>query len=198
MFRHEREHHFHSKIHQVVQITVYASQLTSFFINARTQGLTDKSCLWVPDIKTQLNFEISNGQQNNFTAQTNLIQRRLASTLKWPHYKFQCIYQLSESCFRQERERHLRSKIRWFTESCNSHHISQLAAFFVDPRTKRFATESCFTVPDIQTQLNFEIANGQQNSFTAESDLILRRLASALKWPHYKFTSSEIGLRLNS
>ena len=100
-----------SMMHQVVQVTQYVSQLTSFFINARTQGLTAESCLSVPDIQTQLNFEIANGQQNSFTAESDLIQRRLASTLKWPHYKFQCIYQLSESCFRQERERHLRSMI---------------------------------------------------------------------------------------
>ena len=48
-----------------------------------------KLCLDL-DIQTQLNFEISNGQHNSFTAETGLVQRRLASTLSWPHYKFKC------------------------------------------------------------------------------------------------------------
>jgi hypothetical protein len=39
----------------------------------------------------------------------------------------------------------MRSKIRWFTEFCNSHYISQFAAFFIDARTKRSIVESCFT-----------------------------------------------------
>jgi hypothetical protein len=38
---------------------------------------------------------------------------------------------------------HMRSKIRWFTEFCNSHYISQFAAFFIDARTKRSIVESC-------------------------------------------------------
>ena len=44
---------------------------------------------------------------------------------------------------------------------------------------------------------HFEISNGQQNSFTAETDLVQRRLASILKWPHYKFKSSEIHREMN-
>ena len=51
--------------------------------------------------------------------------------------------------------------------------------------------ETCLSDPVIQTLLNFEIAYGQQNSFTAETDLNQRKLASTLKWPHYKFTSSK-------
>ena len=50
---------------------------------------------------------------------------------------------------------------------------------------------------DIQTQLNFEISNGQQNSFTAEPALVQRRLASTLSWPHYKFKCSEIHRQMN-
>ena len=72
--------------------------------------------------------------------------------------------------------------------------ILHFAVTRIDSRTKRFTNESRLSLPDIQTQLNFEIANGQQNSLTAESKLIQRRLASTLKWPHYMFTSSEIPL----
>lgn len=32
------------------------------------------------------------------------------------------------------RERKMRSKIWWFTEFCNSHYVSQFAAFFIDTR----------------------------------------------------------------
>ena len=63
--------------------------------------------------------------------------------------------------------------------------------FFINARTLKITAESCLSVPVIQTQLAFEIANGQQTSFMAETDLIQRRLASTLKWPHYKFMSSE-------
>ena len=41
------------------------------------------------------------------------------------------------------RERNLRSKIRWFTEFCNSHYLSQLATFFIDARAKRSTVKSC-------------------------------------------------------
>jgi hypothetical protein len=36
----------------------------------------------------------------------------------------------------------VRSKIRWFTEFCNSHYLSHFAAFFIDARTKRSVVES--------------------------------------------------------
>ena len=39
--------------------------------------------------------------------------------------------------------RNVRSKIRWFTEFCNSHYLSHFAAFFIDARTKRSVVESC-------------------------------------------------------
>ena len=73
----------------------------------------------------------------------------------------------------------------------DSHYISQLAVFFINARTLKITAESCLSVPVIQTQLAFEITNGLQTSFMAETDLIQRKLASTLKWPHYKFTSSE-------
>ena len=84
--------------------------------------------------------------------------------------------------------------VQRFTDSCNSHYISQLPCYFNDSRAERISTESRLSLLDIQTQLNFQIANVQQNSFKAETNLIQRRLASTLKWPHYMLTSSEIQL----
>lgn len=40
-------------------------------------------------------------------------------------------------------QRHMRSKIRWFTEFCNSHYVSQFAAFFIDARAQRSTVKSC-------------------------------------------------------
>ena len=40
--------------------------------------------------------------------------------------------------------RKVRSKIRWFTEFCNSHYVSHFAAFFIDARAKRSIVESFF------------------------------------------------------
>ena len=45
----------------------------------------------------ELALEIANGQQTSSMAETDLIQRRLASTLNWPHYICRCICQLFES-----------------------------------------------------------------------------------------------------
>ena len=69
--------------------------------------------------------------------------------------------------------------------------------FFINARTLKLTAESCLSVPVIQTQLAFEIANGQQTSFMAETDLIQRRLASTLKWPHYKFTGRDTHWHIN-
>ena len=44
---------------------------------------------------------------------------------------------------RNTKERKMRSKIRWFTEFCNSHYLSHFAAFFIDARAKRSVAESC-------------------------------------------------------
>ena len=73
----------------------------------------------------------------------------------------------------------------------------QLPCYFIDSRTERFSTESRLSLLDIQTQLNFEIPYGQQNSFTAETDLNQRKLASTFKWPHYNFKSSENHRQMN-
>ena len=40
-------------------------------------------------------------------------------------------------------ERNLRSKIRWFTELCNSHYVSHFAAFFIVARTETSIAKSC-------------------------------------------------------
>ena len=45
--------------------------------------------------------------------------------------------------FRIAKGRKVRSKIRWFTEFCNSHYVSHFAAFFIDARAKRSVVESC-------------------------------------------------------
>ena len=42
--------------------------------------------------------------------------------------------------------RKVRSKIRWFTEFCNSHYLSHFAAFFIDARAKRSVAESCIYI----------------------------------------------------
>ena len=76
------------------------------------------------------------------------------------------------------------------TGSCNSHYAFRSVL-------DRFTMQEIYNwklsfISDIQTQLNFEISKGQQNSFTAETALVQRRLASTLSWPHYKFKCSEI------
>ena len=40
----------------------------------------------------------------------------------------------------------MRSKIRWFTEFCNSHYVSHFAAFFIVARAKISVVESCLLV----------------------------------------------------
>ena len=47
----------------------------------------------------------------------------------------------------------MRSKIRWFTEFCNSHYLSHFAAFFIDARTKRSVVESFFN--SVELRLRF-------------------------------------------
>ena len=51
-----------------------------------------------------------------------------------------------------DQERHLRSKIRWFTEFCNSHYLLQLAAFFVDAWAWRSTVKSCLLIFNIPTK----------------------------------------------
>ena len=49
----------------------------------------------------------------------------------------------NKHALRNTKERNMRSKIRWFTEFCNSHYVSHFAAFFIDARAKRSVVESC-------------------------------------------------------
>src|ERR1700744_6613616 len=44
---------------------------------------------------------------------------------------------------RNTKGRKVRSKIRGFTEFCNSHYVSHFAAFFIEARAKRSRGESC-------------------------------------------------------
>jgi len=39
-------------------------------------------------------------------------------------------------------QRNVRSKVQWLTELCNSHYVSQFAAFFIDTRAERSTVES--------------------------------------------------------
>ena len=54
----------------------------------------------------------------------------------------------------------VRSKIWWFTYFCNSHYLSQFAAFFIVVRTKRSIVKSCFwfleiLLVQIKTKIKF-------------------------------------------
>ena len=53
---------------------------------------------------------------------------------------------------RDSRKRNVHSKIRWFTEFCNSHYLSHFAAFFIVARAKRSVAKS-FIVCLIQSNL---------------------------------------------
>ena len=53
---------------------------------------------------------------------------------------------------RATQKRNLRSKIWWFTESCNSHYVSHFAAFFIVARAKISIAKSC-------TFFMFELTN---------------------------------------
>jgi hypothetical protein len=64
------------------------------------------------------------------------------------------------------RKRHLRSKIWWFTEFCNSHYISHFAAFFIVTRTEISAVKSCVLVVIEETSngLSTAIEKGRYSS----------------------------------
>ena len=51
----------------------------------------------------------------------------------------------------------MRSKIRWFTEFCNSHYVSHFAAFFIVVRAKISVVESCLWL-DAVGKANIHIA----------------------------------------
>ena len=53
----------------------------------------------------------------------------------------------------------MRSKIRWFTEFCNSHYVSHFAAFFIVARAKISVVESCLSL-DASARPNTLIALG--------------------------------------
>ena len=49
----------------------------------------------------------------------------------------------------------MRSKIRWFTEFCNSHYVSHFAAFFIVARTKISVAKSCECQPWMELGFGF-------------------------------------------
>ncbi len=53
--------------------------------------------------------------------------------------------------FRNTRRCKVRSKIRWFTEICNSHYLSHFAAFFIDAWAKRSVVNSCVKIKGLPT-----------------------------------------------
>ena len=64
------------------------------------------------------------------------------------------------------KERKMRSKIRWFTEFCNSHYLSHFAAFFIDARAKRSVAESCIMhqIPFPSKQLHWCMCGSDKES----------------------------------
>ena len=70
------------------------------------------------------------------------------------HYQTECLrrkWRSNRHAPWNTKGRNVRSKIRWFTEFCNSHYVSHFAAFFIDARTKRSVVES-FDLFKILTQ----------------------------------------------
>jgi hypothetical protein len=51
----------------------------------------------------------------------------------------------------------MRSKIRWFTEFCNSHYVSHFAAFFIDTGAKISVVESCLWFSEQSVEPNATI-----------------------------------------
>ena len=84
--------------------------------------------------------------------------------------------------------------IPWLVQFTLHFAVSSVLYQCTNPETHRWKLS---LDADIQTQLNVEISNGQENSFTAETDLNQRKLASTLKWSHYKFNSSENHRQMN-
>ena len=75
----------------------------------------------------------------------------LAGTLPIPSFftkakKLRISWHSNRHAPRNTKERKVRSKIRWFTEFCNSHYLSHFAAFFIDARAKRSVVESCISL----------------------------------------------------
>ena len=70
-------------------------------------------------------------------------QRRRRARSGRAHPRWMTIRHSDRHAPGRTQERHLRSKIRWFTEFCNSHYLSQLAAFFIDAWAKRSTVKSC-------------------------------------------------------
>jgi hypothetical protein len=83
---------------------------------------------------------------------------------------------------RNTKERKMRSKIRWFTEFCNSHYLSHFAAFFIDARAKRSVAESCITfIIFSPTILNRFCVNIDHGNMQGKADL-WKHSSSQFEW----------------
>ncbi len=70
-------------------------------------------------------------------------------TTSWLVWKTKCLLNRkkrhsNKHTLRNTQECNMRSKIRWFTEVCNSHYVSHFAAFFIVTRAKISIVKSCF------------------------------------------------------
>jgi len=85
--------------------------------------------------------------QNKKSLTPQRAQQVLSKKGKFPFFQFfarEWDLTLKQPCYRDfTLQRNMRSKIRWFTRFCNSHYVSQFAAFFIDARAKRSTVKSC-------------------------------------------------------
>ena len=89
--------------------------------------------------------------------------------------------------------RKMRSKIRWFTEFCNSHYISQFAAFFIDARTKRSIVESCTLSKRLTIMYHVCIQNiGTESMPTQRAQVDLNRRGGSARYTIQRWTVSNI------
>lgn len=64
----------------------------------------------------------------------------------------------ADMLFPERSSSNMRSKIRWFTEFCNSHYVSHFAAFFIVARAKISVVESCSRCrPPINSSQSFRV-----------------------------------------
>lgn len=67
------------------------------------------------------------------------------------------------------RKRNVRSKFRWFTRFCNSHHVSHFAAFFIIVGAKTSVAENCcanYTLNSSSFQSNKRVGYGYTHAHT--------------------------------
>ena len=82
------------------------------------------------------------------------------------------------------RKRNLRSKIRWFTEFCNSHYLSQLATFFIDAQAKRSTVRSCHVFVLWRSDLTQEIEKKVRKNTQLVAQMGLKQQVLHLRIQH--------------